>query len=93
MLPGGFSSKSLLFITTHFQLSKKITIKTPAQIIFSNQTTYYKFVFEHITAFLQIAALIFAYVQLICIRNWKTEHFQHTQAEQLEWKVPHWILV
>ena len=43
-LPDVFSSKSLLFITTHFQLSEKIASKTPTQLIFSYQTTYSKFI-------------------------------------------------
>ena len=40
VLPDGFSSKSLLFITTYFQLPNNSLQKKITKIIFSIQTTY-----------------------------------------------------
>ena len=41
------------------QVPLQITTKTPAQIIFSIQTTHYKFILEHTRTFLQITASTF----------------------------------
>ena len=76
-----------------FSAIEKSLQKHPNTFIFSNQTTNNKFILEHTTVFLQITASILPYATLTCIQNCKTKHFQHTRAEQLEWKVPCWILV
>ena len=94
MLLDHFSSKLLHFITIFFFSYQNKSLQEHYYRLNLTFNRILQIILEHITFFpfrLQLQYL--HYVPHVYIQNLKTEHFQHTQAKQFEWRVPHLILV
>ena len=89
MLPDEFGSKSLFFCHYLSVFKKKSLQETPIQIIFSIQTTYYKFILEHITAFPSYHSFnICLMCHSFALRNWKQSIFSTPRLNSWNGKFP-----